>query len=300
MNDQNQTSAEKLNVQEMISALIINLLEKGIIPWRQLFEGTNFPCNLITNRSYRGINVWLLASLGFKQNYFLTFKQLSKAGYNVKKGEKSWPVMYLDWLDMPEGGKAQAIMNYYRVFNIEQLENLPEHLIPVPKKRITKAAALKICARIVEEMPLRPEIRNVENMAYYLPLFDYINMPELSSIKNEEVYFEILFRQMIHSTGHKLRLNRKEMVHQEAMGGEKFSIEELIASIGASYLAAYCGIKLIDLTANTEYINGWISKLKTDKRLIIYACGLAQKAVDYILNIPPPEKDQIEDEPTQE
>jgi antirestriction protein ArdC len=32
------------------------------------------------------------------------------------------------------------------------------------------------------------------------------------------------------------------------------------------------------------YIQHWLEKLKKDKKFIIHASGLAQKAVDYILN----------------
>lgn len=41
---------------------------------------------------------------------------------------------------------------------------------------------------------------------------------------------------------------------------------------------------------NVAYIKGWLAALKNDKRLIIYASSQAQRATDYILNVPPLEK----------
>lgn len=35
---------------------------------------------------------------------------------------------------------------------------------------------------------------------------------------------------------------------------------------------------------STAYILGWLKKLKSDKKFIVMASGLAQKAVDYILD----------------
>ena len=35
---------------------------------------------------------------------------------------------------------------------------------------------------------------------------------------------------------------------------------------------------------STAYINGWLGKLKNDKRFIVQASGFAQRAVDLILN----------------
>jgi antirestriction protein ArdC len=43
---------------------------------------------------------------------------------------------------------------------------------------------------------------------------------------------------------------------------------------------------LTDETLNdsSAYIQGWLKKLRDDKKFIIEASGKAQKAVDYILN----------------
>lgn len=41
--------------------------------------------------------------------------------------------------------------------------------------------------------------------------------------------------------------------------------------------------KLIEASAG--YIQGWLKKLKDDKKFVIEAAGLAQKATDYILNM---------------
>jgi antirestriction protein ArdC len=37
---------------------------------------------------------------------------------------------------------------------------------------------------------------------------------------------------------------------------------------------------------DVAYIEGWLQKLKEDKRFILFASSKAQKAVDYILNQP--------------
>lgn len=142
-------------------------------------------------------------------------------------------------------------------------------------------------------MPKRPEIKHKENSAFYHPSLDYINMPKLKSFDSSESYYETLFHELVHSTGHKTRLNRKEIVQQASMGGELYSIEELIAEIGACYLSSFAGLSLKNFNNNVAYIEGWLSKLKNDKRFIIYASGNAQKAVDYILNVTSESEDQI-------
>jgi antirestriction protein ArdC len=42
--------------------------------------------------------------------------------------------------------------------------------------------------------------------------------------------------------------------------------------------------KNITAENSTAYILGWLKKLKSDKKFIVMASGLAQKAVDYILD----------------
>lgn len=71
-----------------------------------------------------------------------------------------------------------------------------------------------------------------------------------------------------------------------------------MAEIGSCYLQSYAGIVKNDMANSAAYIQGWLGKLKSDKRAIIYASGLAQRATDYILNVPQPQKEErIQEEP---
>ncbi len=54
--------------------------------------------------------------------------------------------------------------------------------------------------------------------------------------------------------------------------------------MGAAYLCGICGIENITIDNSAAYIQGWLKKLKSDKKFIVMVSGLAQKAVDYILD----------------
>lgn len=89
---------------------------------------------------------------------------------------------------------------------------------------------------------------------------------------------------MVHSTGHKTRLDRAGVVRFNGFGTEQYSKEELVAELGASML---CGVAQIDNTTldnSASYIKSWLKALKDDQTLIISASQLAQKASDHILN----------------
>ena len=77
----------------------------------------------------------------------------------------------------------------------------------------------------------------------------------------------------------------------EEFGSEPYSIEELTAEMGCCYLSSYCGITIDNFENNTAYIQSWMTKLKNDKRFVIYASGKAQQAVDFILKIQQTERE---------
>lgn len=71
-------SATPIDVYQIVTDRIIELLEQGTVPWQKPWKGPGQPMNLISKRPYQGINVLLLASAGYDQNLFLTFDQLKQ------------------------------------------------------------------------------------------------------------------------------------------------------------------------------------------------------------------------------
>ncbi|WP_430817886.1 zincin-like metallopeptidase domain-containing protein [Carboxylicivirga sp. RSCT41] len=59
----------------------------------------------------------------------------------------------------------------------------------------------------------------------------------------------------------------------------------MVAEMGAAYLCGISGIENVTLDNSVAYIQGWLKKLKSDKKFIVSAASLAQRAVDYILEI---------------
>jgi len=185
--------------------------------------------------------------------------------------------------DKTEPQQSKSVLRYYFVFNIAQINDLPEVLtIPYPPDTINQLSA---CDEIIERMPNCPTIKYTKQAAYYDPIKDYINMPKQGSFITPESYYCALFHELVHSTGHQSRLNRKEIVEPNKFGSEPYSIEELTAEIGACYLNSVSGIINKEFDNSMAYIQGWIKALRNDRRMIVYASGQAQRATDYILNV---------------
>jgi antirestriction protein ArdC len=285
-----QTSRD---VYTIVTNRIIELLEKGVIPWRQPWTDAGLPKNMVSGKHYRGINVWLLNSLNYPQNNFLSFRQIKELGGSVKKGERSQEVVFWKWIEKenPETGEIdkKPFLRYHRVFNISQCEGIPKEKIPQEPER--NISPLESCEKIIAQMPKCPEIRNYEQKAYYNRFQDLINMPRMETFSKTEEYYGTLFHELIHSSGHADRLNRKELLESKGFGTRDYAIEELTAEMGASYLKSHAGIPIEELNNNAAYISGWLERLKDDKKFIIHASAQAQKATDYILNNLEIEKD---------
>ncbi len=84
---------------------------------------------------------------------------------------------------------------------------------------------------------------------------------------------------LVHCTGHAKRLKRDMSGH---FGDHSYSQEELIAEMGAAYLCALCNIQNDTIENSAAYIQSWLSKFKSDNKILVMAASKAQHAVDYI------------------
>src|SRR5262249_43944749 len=64
----------RLTPYDVITNRIFALLEQGTIPWHRPWDSAmGLPRNLVSQRAYRGINVWLLTAMGLPSPFWATF-----------------------------------------------------------------------------------------------------------------------------------------------------------------------------------------------------------------------------------
>jgi antirestriction protein ArdC len=299
--DSQNTSSTTLDVYQMVTDRIVGLLEAGTVPWQKPWTESGLPMNVISKRAYRGINLWLLLSLNYERNLFLTWDQLKKIGGSVLQGQHGHIVVFWKQVKkVPEeldgAGKAKQIpmLRYYKVFNVEQCRDVPKDLIPELVK--TAIDPILECEAIINTMPDSPLLIFTGKKAFYDIEKDHVVLPNLKKFKTSESYYSTLFHELVHSTGAEKRLGRKTITEMAEFGSEPYSMEELIAELGAAYLNSFTGILDKEIESSAAYISGWLEKLRNDKRFIISASGQAQKAVDLILNRQETEsKDEVEE-----
>ena len=266
-------------VEQIVTDRIIAGLKKGKIPWSRPWKATAdgtvaYPCNAVSKRPYSGINAILLSMDNYTCPFYATYKQIQDRGGNVRKGEKSTIIIYWNILEkkkIVEGvEKTEKIpfLRYHNVFNLEQAEN-----VPIPEYT---APEFLTAGDIIESYKDGPKIQHGgSDRAYYQPSRDIVVMPHKDNFITPDAYLQVLYHELVHSTGHQKRLDRL------STGKKAYAYEELIAEIGSAMLCQRTGTQW-DVENSQAYINGWIEVLQNDPKLIISASSKAQKAIDYI------------------
>ena len=271
-------------VYDIVTDKIIDELRSGVVPWHKPWRSTGgFPVNMVTKKPYRGVNILLLGMAGYSNPYWGTFKQITEAGGQVRKGEKSTLIVFFkvvsneDDPDSESDGARYAVLRYYRVFNVTQADGLaekfpaPERPEPVPPpEAVEHLRSLYIDS---------PRIVHDHNKASYSWVTDTVHMPNVEDFDTTDDYAATLFHELVHSTGHESRLNRDM---QNTFGSTSYAKEELIAEVGTAFLCETYGIAHVAKSAS--YIESWIKRLSNDHTLIVYAAGRASTAVDYMMS----------------
>ncbi len=282
-----------MNVYEQVTTRIMEILETGTVPWKKPWTSSEGPRNLISKKSYRGINQFLLNCSPYASPYWLTFNQARQKGGSVNKGEKSTAVVFWKWINTvredDESGNESAIikkplLRYYNVFNLGQIDGIKA---PVEEQPVNPFSPIEQAEQVISNMPHRPRIQYGGDRACYSPTFDHIKLPNQEAFKSPEEFYSTAFHELAHSSGHASRLSRKGILEPSYFGSHDYSQEELVAEFGSSMLCGFAGIEQQTLENSASYIQGWLKVLKGDKKLAIIAAGQAQRAADYILRREP-------------
>ena len=166
-------------VYDLITERILIQLDSGVVPWRKPWgiQPGLMPMNGTTSREYQGINALMLGLSGYTDVRWMTYKQAMERGGQVRKGEKSTPIIF--WKqsqvqDTNDAGetvtKTIPMLRYYAVFNVEQIDGLKLPKLAVQENTFN---AIEQAEAVIGNMPQRPSIsHDGRNRAYYTPSQD--------------------------------------------------------------------------------------------------------------------------------
>jgi antirestriction protein ArdC len=144
---------------------------------------------------------------------------------------------------------------------------------------------IEAAEKIIAGMPDRPAIRYEGSKAYYNSATDQITLPPRELFTSAEEFYGTLDHELCHATGAPKRLNRESIAEAAPFGSPVYATEELIAEMGAAFLCAAAGISPSVIANEAAYIQGWLGRLRGEKRLVVIAASQAQRAADYILEV---------------
>lgn len=269
------------DLYERVTAAVIKDLENNcptwVKPWKDQKCGGIMPQNAATGRPYSGINIpilWGVASaLGYEKHLWLTFKQAIDQKARVRKGEKGTQVVFTKRMrrDEDDDRKTFSMLKTFYVFNISQIEGLPDETAPLSEPIVGYEPA----ERFIEAT--KADIRYGGSKACFVPSVDFIAMPPVEAFDDVGSFYCTVLHELGHWSGHKPRLDR-DLANR--FGTKAYAAEELIAELTAAFLCAHLEIK--GELRHASYIQSWIELLRGDKRAIFTAASQASKAADYL------------------
>jgi antirestriction protein ArdC len=98
-----------MDTYAIVTERIINLLEQGIVPWRRPWSAAGLPRNLISKKTYRGVNLFLLSATKYVSPFWLSMRQANVLRGSVRKGEHSQIVVFwkTDQIANPENENSR-------------------------------------------------------------------------------------------------------------------------------------------------------------------------------------------------
>ena len=297
-------SAVKTEIEDTMSVNILEMMNQpGSNHWSK-----NWSTSSAMNQDgtpYRGYNAlilpWVKYDMGYKSDYWGTFKNWKSKGFSVKKGESSTAIIFSspileDYVDKDGKTKQRPkfwLYKVYSVFNAHQVQNeqgkLASNCEPYMMKRPAEVNfTMDLTQKVIDSYLTSQDIELKEggNRAYYSPSQDFIGMPKKSSffdngVTAEHSYKSTLLHEIGHSTGHESRLKRP---FNNMFGDDDYAFEELIAEFTAVFMSAHTGLAVSPPMNHASYIKSWNKRYQEDSRYIVKAISKASKACQFIMD----------------
>jgi antirestriction protein ArdC len=288
---------EKQDIYTRITNQIVSHLEKGVRPWVRPWTAEHAAGRITrplrhNGKPYSGINVLSLWASAMVQNFaapvWMTFKQASELDAHIRKSEKGSLVVYADSITRKETDEKTGdeldreipFLKGYTVFNVEQIDGLPEVYYAKAAPALDPVARIEHAERFFTS--LGAAIRHGGNRAFYSIAADAIQMPPFESFQDADSYYGTLAHEATHWTGSKARLDRDFGGHR--FGSEGYAVEELVAELGAAFLCSDLELALEPREDHASYIATWLKVLAADNRAVFTAAAHAQRAAEFINN----------------
>ncbi len=194
------------------------------------------------------------------------------------------------WHSCPAYKRHQFVLVYYynnndlnEPLDIKTLWNVKDRPQFTPAQKIETAEAVKESYIDRSKVTL---YQGLSNSAYYSRNSHSVNLPKMEQFDNTEEYYETMFHEFAHSTGHYTLLNRKSLMEQCGFHSVLYSKEELVAELSSLFILDDLKMMTADVFKNSaSYIAGWGANFgKNIKHNVMNTLSHALKAAELVLN----------------
>lgn len=288
---------------ETITTKLISVIEDGEAgkwskPWTTMLANAGRSINPTTKKSYQGMNELVLMATvvadGYQSNTWATYKQWQSIEANVRKGERGtklvkWGVSekcvpckskYTERCRNASHAMDRHLWaSGFTVFNADQVDGYD---VPAPKAIEDLGGAPEKVAEIEAFVKATGAVINhrLQDRAFYSPSTDTITLPKEEQFETTNGYYSTKLHELTHWSGGKARLAREV---GNVFGDAKYAAEELVAELGATFLAAHFGIEPEPHEEHAAYLASWLRGIKDDPMSLYRAAKQAQAAVDFLL-----------------
>jgi len=242
---------------------------------------------------YRGGNIfwlWLVADmLGYASPFWMTYRQAAQLGGQVRKGEKSTIAIFykaygkrVEDADTGEQStEARRVLRSYHVFNVDQIDGLPERFIvkSEPAPRPVDADRLAQITDFFDK--ISAVTHHGGTQAFYSPAGDFIQLPPPEAFVDADRYGATRAHECCHWSGASHRLNRE---FGKRFGDDKYAAEELVAELASAIVGSEIGLPVDHLDDHASYIAHWLRILKSDPKALLTIAAKADEAANYLLH----------------
>lgn len=300
----------KISAEEILTNQLIEFFEKGNTfkkDWNTTTKGKLINCQ--TSEEYNGSNIVLLMMHqilnGHPHSIYCGIGQGNTLKMRLKKGSKSarilMPIFHsedkkdkegkpiLDLLGDPVQNKWTTFKTAC-VFNIDQFEDSPakqkilDKFVSAPGPTVQKFKDHKPTEKLINSYIKRESIDVFfgSDSAYYTPLSDTVTMPDKEQFTSQCGFYGTYLHELIHSTGHQKRINRKTLTDPNT-NRTSYATEELITELAAVNLTHELKISTVDKLQNSAaYLESWVKTLKADKKILFKLLKQSTESIKYL------------------
>ncbi len=191
----------KTDVYTRVTDKTIADLEQGVRPWMKTWNAEHAAGRITrpllhNGQPYNGINILMLWSAAVSEGYgapiWMTFRQAKELGGHIRKGEKGELVVYANTITRTETDAATGedidqtipFMKGYTVFNVDQIEALPDHYYQLAEPVLDLAERIEHAEQFFAATGA--DIRHGGNQAFCNVTHDRIQLPPFESFRDAE------------------------------------------------------------------------------------------------------------------